>query len=92
MARSEDWSCPLRLPTPAAAHVAIASGVSQRVTSLLACLDRFAAGHPEVIRRHRYVRKADEVGQTGRNSMSCPVDKQNAPRTASPVFVQGAPP
>ena len=33
MARSEDWSCPLRLPTPAAAHVAIASGVSQRVTS-----------------------------------------------------------
>ena len=33
MARSEYWSCPLRLPTPAAAHVAIASGVSQRVTS-----------------------------------------------------------
>ena len=33
MARSEDWSCPLRLPTPAAAHVAIASGVRQRVTS-----------------------------------------------------------
>ena len=32
MARSEYWSCPLRLPTPAAAHVAIASGVSQRVT------------------------------------------------------------
>ena len=30
MARSEYWSCPLRLPTPAAAHVAIASGVSQR--------------------------------------------------------------
>ena len=24
MARSEYWSCPLRLPTPAAAHVAIA--------------------------------------------------------------------
>ena len=33
MARSEYWSCQLRLPTPAAAHVAIASGVSQRVTS-----------------------------------------------------------
>ena len=33
MARSEYWSCPLRLPTPAAAHGAIASGVSQRVTS-----------------------------------------------------------
>ena len=33
MARSEYWSGPLRLPTPAAAHVAIASGVSQRVTS-----------------------------------------------------------
>ena len=33
MARSDYWSCPLRLPTPAAAHVAIASGVSQRVTS-----------------------------------------------------------
>ena len=33
MARSEYWRCPLRLPTPAAAHVAIASGVSQRVTS-----------------------------------------------------------
>ena len=30
MARSEYWSCPLRLPTPAAAHVAIASGVSQK--------------------------------------------------------------
>ena len=29
----EYWSCPLRLPTPTAAHVAIASGVSQRVTS-----------------------------------------------------------
>ena len=29
MARSEYWSCPLRLPTPAAAHVAIASGVSR---------------------------------------------------------------
>ncbi len=33
MARSEYWSCPFRLPTPAAAHVVIASGVSQSVTS-----------------------------------------------------------
>ena len=34
MARSEYWNCPLRLPAPAADQVAIASGVSQSVTSL----------------------------------------------------------
>ena len=33
MARSEYCSCPLRLPTPGASHVAIASGASHRVTS-----------------------------------------------------------
>ena len=33
MARSEYWSCPLRLPMPGAAQAVIASGVSQRVTS-----------------------------------------------------------
>ena len=33
IARSEYYSCPPRLPTPAAAHVVIASGASHRVTS-----------------------------------------------------------
>ena len=33
MATSEYCSCPARLPTPTASHVAIASGVNHRVTS-----------------------------------------------------------
>ena len=33
MATSEYCSCPPRLPTPTASHVAIASGVNHRVTS-----------------------------------------------------------
>ena len=58
--------------------------------------DRFAAGHPEVIRRHRHVVEADEVGQLLRDSMSSmssPVNEQNAPRTATPlVLTQGVQP
>ena len=51
MARSEYWSCPLRLPTPAAAHVAIASGVSQRVTSPRRTRARsYSAQFPDAIR------------------------------------------
>ena len=51
MARSEYWSGPLRLPTPAAAHVAIASGVSQRVTSPRRTRARsYSAQVPDAIR------------------------------------------
>ena len=38
-------------------------------------------------------RRADAVGQSGRDRMSCPVDEQDASRAAAPlVLAQGVPP